>query len=234
MLYLMKELIKLKGLRKRHENKTVHLITSLPSSFESFFRLMNNVENAFWRKSTENVCLFLVMFLHKGIQGQDKEVKAIVTHLRRYYFRPQIRLVQISSDFKVQKITRLFSGGDLLFFVDNHSLFSQGILNSVRTNTVRDKQVYFPIGFHQHSTKNNSGLSQYTDPDGLDYWLSDGYRHCAIYKSDLDKIGNLDVIEGMWMFEEQDILDKCLNKTLSVFRAPDINLRIFNQHPSVK
>ena len=187
---------KAKSTVQRHENKTVHLITSLPSNFESFFRLMNNVENTFW-KSHENVHLVLVMFLRKGIQGQDKEVKAIVTHLTRYYFRPQIRLVQISSDFKVQKITKLFSGGDLLFFVDNHSLFSQGILSSIRTSTVRGKQVYFPIGFHQHSTKNNSGLSQYNDPDGFDYWLGDGYRHCAVYKSDLDKIGNVDVTEGM-------------------------------------
>ena len=85
-----------------------------------------------------------------------------------------------------------------------------------------------PIGFHQCSTRINSGLSKYNNPDGLDYWLSDGYRHCATYKSDLDKIGNLDVIEGMWIFEERDILDNSLNKILSIYQALDVNLRIFN------
>ena len=54
--------------------------------------------------------------------------------------------------------------------------------------------------------------------DGLDYWQSDGYRHCATYKSDLDKIGNLDVIEGMWIFEERDILDNSLNKIYPYFK----------------
>ena len=94
---------KAKSTVQRHENKTVHLITSLPPSFESFFRLMKNIDNTFW-KSHENVCLVLVMLLRKGIQGQDKEVRAIVAHLRRYYFRPQIRLIQISSDFHIGRI----------------------------------------------------------------------------------------------------------------------------------
>jgi chondroitin sulfate synthase len=120
---------------------------------------------------------------------------------------------------------------NLLFLVDVDMVFTSRTLYRIRTNTVRGKQVYFPIVFSEYdpnfsyeratTLRNHFVLDQNSG-----YWRQFGYGIVSVYKSDFKSVGGFDTGIRGWGKEDVDLFDKFVSvaANFSVFRAADPQL----------
>lgn len=84
---------------------------------------------------------------------------------------------------------------DLLFFVDVDMVFSRASLERIRVNTIRGRQVYFPIVFSEFepaTVYRDQGLTvspnHFLINQDSGYWRQYGFGIVSVYKSDLRRV----------------------------------------------
>lgn len=118
-----------------------------------------------------------------------------------------------------------FREDELLFFIDVDMTFDAGVLRRVRAHTVRGRSVYFPIVFSQYDPEYTGTAAtppRVAPEEG--YWRQFGFGIAAMYRSDLEAAGGLDVSIRGWGKEDVDLFDRMVASNLTVMRAPDPGL----------
>jgi len=100
-----------------------------------------------------------------------------------------------------------FANENEVFFCDVDLIFSPDILLHIRRNTVRGKQVYYPVFFSQYNPqafRNNKRQDKvqfrFDEHDG--FWRSFSYGVVSMYKCDYDKTGGFDLSIKGWGLED--------------------------------
>ena len=129
--------------------------------------------------------------------------------------------------------TEHFDDDQLLFFVDVDLDISTDFLQRCRLNTIRNKQVYFPVFFKLYNqdfvNKYHRGNSSMLISRHKGHWAHYSYGMVCIYASDYRKSGGFDLEMKGWGEEDVDLFNRVLDKNIEVFRAPDPGL-IHNWH----
>ena len=184
----------------------------------------------------EDATLTIVLF-----DGPDApKVRSMIESYMSRYRSAKITIVDTEGEFArgigLHKGIERFSDDDLVFLVDVDLDISTDFLPRCRLNTIRGKQVYFPIFFKLYNEEfvkqYHRGNSSMRISRHLGHWAHYSYGMVCMYKSDYLKAGGFDSSLRGWGEEDVDFLSRVLRKGLEIFRAPDPGL-IHNWHRKV-
>lgn len=220
-------------------DNTVNFILPLTGRLPQFKRFLKNFENVCLRNSgttlsghtREQVSLMVMYFAE---QSPEKEQKALFTQLKEKY--PGVKMKWINMEGRFSRALALTVGAaqhgksSLLFFCDVDLEFNAGFLSRCRGNTIKSKQVYYPIVFSQFAPEiafrnehrpNNS--FHYTEDAG--FWREYAFGITCQYREDFDIIGGFDTTIQGWGMEDVDLYDRYVSSERhTIFRAPDPGL----------
>ncbi|XP_067010256.1 chondroitin sulfate synthase 1 [Anabrus simplex] len=217
------------------KDKLINFILPLAGRLETFKRFISVFEEV-CLKNDEKVSLIIVLFPNDK-ENSINETVSIMRRLQKEY--PKVRLTVVPVFDTFARAMALEVGAsqcadeDLLFFVDVDMVFTSSALHRIRTNTIRGKQVYFPIVYSEFDPSivyNESGLlsspNHFLINRDTGYWRQYGFGIASLYKSDLKRVGGFDTSIRGWGKEDVDLFDKFVAaaKNLTVFRAADPNL----------
>ncbi|XP_015927513.2 chondroitin sulfate synthase 1 [Parasteatoda tepidariorum] len=204
-------------------NTKINIIVPLYGRLENFKRFLNNIEVVFL-KTGEKVHLAVVYF--ESEQDDSTETKMILEDLKRRYPAYDLRLIEAKGPFSravaLEVGAKAFSPYSLLFFVDVDIVLDVGVLNRIRLNTIKSKQVYFPVVFSEYDPEyleNDSEIPSLSEERG--YWRQFGYGIVSIYNEDLRQVGGFDTSIRGWGKEDVDLYSKVVRSNLTVLRAAD-------------
>lgn len=176
----------------------------------------------------EDATLTVVLF-----NGPDApKVHSLMDKYSMRYPSSKISIVDTEGKFArgvgLHRGTEAFKDNDLLFFVDVDLEISSQFLQRCRLNTVRGKQVYFPVFFklynldfvHKYYKANSSQLLS----RHYGHWAHYSYGMVCIYASDYKRSSGFNLDMKGWGEEDVDLLNKVMNHGIEVFRAPDPGL----------
>lgn len=186
-----------------------------------------------------------------SISSTEKAIQ-FINALRFRYHSSKLNYEKLDGKFSrglaLAHGAKQFPAGSLLFFTDVDIVWTQDVLHRIRLNTIRGKQIFYPIVFSEFSPtvdeNNNENPTTKGDPDPSDHFRYDkdsGYfRHfgfglVSLYRSDLDAVGGLATSIRGWGLEDVDLFEKTLKSVaveLEIFRAPEPGL-VHVYHPVI-
>lgn len=181
--------------RRSVHDKVINFILPLSGRVETFKRFMEVFEKV-CLKAVEQVTLTVVLFPNEK-EDTVTETLNIIKNVQSRYPYTKIEGLPIFENFA--RATALETGAnhieepnDLLFFVDVDIIFRSGTLQRIRTNTVRNKSVYFPIVFSEFdpTVVYNTSVSpdHFFISETTGYWRQYGFGIGSVYKTDLLKV----------------------------------------------
>lgn len=219
---------------------TIVFVLSLSGRFQTFLRFLKNYEHICLKHPDTKTELLITLFHEKNIDLLPYYNE--MEKLQRKYPKQMLKHIEIGGKFSrgIALNTAARSNhiqmDDIIFFIDVDMVFNRVTLDRIRLNTIKHKQVYFPIVFSQYNPKrwlnqtsttvhsqfepwtaSTSNLNQ-NIPTTLDlgyetgYFRQFGYGICSIYKSDVlhpDIDGFNTDING-WGLEDVKFLEKII------------------------
>ena len=187
----------------------------------------------------EDVCLKprMMVHLHIVIFGSNKKPLSDVTHLLNRYPSACISTYQLSnSTFSNSKgfshIASLLKDNDLMIFFDYSFVFTADFLDHCRMNTIKGKQIYFPILFSFYKPNLVQQLQRPRDmliSADTGFFLRYNYQVISIFKSDFMSVdGFSNLAQSNNHINNDDILnfvDKVLSTDIYAMRALEPYLR---------
>ncbi len=181
----------------------------------------------------EDVTLTIVLF----DSPDASKVRLMVQQYITRYQGAKIFIVDATGEFArgigLHRGTEHFRDDQLLFFVDVDLDISFDFFQRCRLNTLREKQVYFPVFFKLYNQEfvrqYHHGNSSMVITRENGHWAHYSYGMVCIYTSDYRKSGGFDRNMRGWGEEDVDFMSRVLNHGLEAFRAPDPGL-IHNWH----
>lgn len=217
--------------------KAINLILPLAGRHATFRRFMSVFEEV-CLQNDENVSLFVILFPSET-EVSVNETVYLMTSLQRRYPKHRLAVVPVFDSFARALALEIGAAqvkdgqDDLLFFVDVDMVFSRATLERIRLNTIRGKQVYFPVVFSEFepaTVYRDQGLTvapnHFLINQDTGYWRQYGFGIVSVYKSDLRRVGGFDTSIRGWGKEDVDLFDKFVAAAdnVTVFRAADPNL----------
>lgn len=188
------------------DTKLVNVVVPLAGRLDTFRRFLYNFATVV--QADSHLSLSVVFFPranHSLGKGLSKEALLNLAS----EFQVTLQVLEVNGTFSrgvaFQQSLPLFADDSLLFFLDVDMHFSKDVMQRVRRNTQRHKQVYFPIVFSQYSNQVSAPrlkshlLLSISDLDG--YWRQFGFGIVALYKDDLLSVGGYDVNINGWGME---------------------------------
>ena len=179
-------------------------------------------------RSYEHVSLTIVLY-----SGPDTaQVHSIVNKFSSDHPSATISVVDREGEFArgvgLDHGVQQFKDDELLFFVDVDLQINHSFLRRCRLNTIRGKQVYFPIFFKLYNLDFVSKYYEGNESMFLSrhngHWAHYSYGMVCIYASDYRHSGGFNVDMRGWGEEDVDFLSRVMKHGLEVFRAPDPGL----------
>ena len=199
-------------------------LSGLSSRLEQF--LANYGKNILL--SYEHVSLTVVLY-----SGPDAaQVHSIVNKFSLDHPSASISVVDTEGEFArgvgLDRGVQQFKDDELLFFVDVDLQIDHSFLHRCRLNTIRGKQVYFPIFFKLYNLDFVSKYYKGNESQFLSrhngHWAHYSYGMVCIYASDYRHSGGFNVDMRGWGEEDVDFLSRVMKHGLEVFRVPDPGL----------
>ena len=201
-------------------NTVVHMIISVAKSHDiSDFVAMFQSSCA---KHSLSVHLHVVMF------GKNEKAKTKVLQLQQMCAKEQVSIHEPeNTDFSYAYAYDFVAGSleksDLMLFFDHNFVFTPDFLDHCRMNTVRGRQVYFPVLFSFYKPELVQKYIQ-RPPQMLisadtGFFLRYNYQMVAVYKSDFDRIGGFGSNQGGSLNDDVRFVDRLLTTDLYVMRA---------------
>lgn len=220
-------------------DETIHFILPLSARFETFKRFLSVYEDV-CLKNKANVALFISLFKDKNASEDfDKTIDLVQKYMIKYRSAKievtPILDIEFSRAYALQMGVYKCINDCLLLFIDVDMIFNTRALWNVRMNTIKHKQLYFPIVFSEYNplvvydpdyaTENSLTMSSdyFCVTEQAGYFRQFGYGIASLYKSDLDLIGGLNSNIKGWGLEDVQLFDKCVNSNLTIFRSADAN-----------
>ena len=187
----------------------------------------------------EDVCLRhkLKVHLHIVMFGKNNKVLSRVTQLLARYPQEHISTYELSSSaFSYSKgfshVASLLEDDDLMVFFDYGFVFTADFLDHCRMNTIKGRQVYFPILFsfykpdlvQQHLQR---PLQMLISAD-TGFFLRYNYQVVSIVKADFTTVGGFADSAGKTnshLNDDVKFVDKVLSTDIYAMRALEPYLR---------
>lgn len=206
-------------------HEVVNIVLPLAGRTETFKRFLENFEDI-CLKTDEKVRLAVVLFTDNSDSDSSAEAKRVFEDLKSRYPDVDLRILEASGSFSralaLEVGAKIFSLDSLLFFIDVDIVIDYGVMERIRLNTVRGRQVYFPVIFSEYDSELiEKGSDQSLLSDERGYWRQFGYGIVSIYHSDLISVGGFDTTIQGWGKEDVDLFSKVVRSNLTVFRAAD-------------
>ncbi|KAL1236882.1 Chondroitin sulfate synthase [Trichinella pseudospiralis] len=212
---------------------TVHIVVAVHGRLSSFLRFADQIEQIS-ANGVERVRL-IVAFFPSTMADDDRKALERVQTLSNSV-EVDLTLVekrQFSRAVGLQVGIEKCPPDALLFLTDVDMLFTTEALYRLRANTKLGRQVFFPIVFSEFQTSAAKAGDHFDHSTNRGHFRHFGYGSVALYKSDFDAAGGLDLGIDGWGLEDVDLFQKLLNRTqLNLFRAPEPDL-IHVYHPMV-
>ncbi|KRX92882.1 Chondroitin sulfate synthase 1 [Trichinella pseudospiralis] len=212
---------------------TVHIVVAVHGRLSSFLRFADQIEQIS-ANGVERVRL-IVAFFPSTMADDDRKALERVQTLSNSV-EVDLTLVekrQFSRAVGLQVGIEKCPPDALLFLTDVDMLFTNEALYRLRANTKLGRQVFFPIVFSEFQTSAAKAGDHFDHSTNRGHFRHFGYGSVALYKSDFDAAGGLDLGIDGWGLEDVDLFQKLLNRTqLNLFRAPEPDL-IHVYHPMV-
>ena len=210
-------------------DKVVHIIINVRQSVD-----MSNFLQMY-----EDVCLQhkLKVHLHVVMFGKNNKVLSRVSQLLTRYPQEHISTYELSSSaFSYSKgfshVASLLEDDDLMVFFDYGFVFTADFLDHCRMNTIKGRQVYFPILFsfykpdlvQQHLQR---PLQMLISAD-TGFFLRYNYQVVSIFKSDFTTVGGFADSAGKsnsHLNDDVKFVDKVLSTDIYAMRALEPYLR---------
>ncbi|KAG7206699.1 hypothetical protein KM043_000373 [Ampulex compressa] len=212
------------------EGKVIHFVLPLSGRYDVFQRFLQNYEEI-CLTSGEKTTLLVVLYRHRTEDSFNRTID-LVERLKYKYRNAMIDVLAATGTFsRARALDRGVSrmkDEDLLFFVDVDIVFTNSALYRIRVNTIRSKQMYFPVVFSQYDPRVVYGDSKehdkFTINDHTGYWRQFGFGIVSLYKKDYREVGGFDLSIQGWGKEDVDFFEKVVKSDIKVFRAADKNL----------
>ncbi|KRY34703.1 Chondroitin sulfate synthase 1 [Trichinella spiralis] len=212
---------------------TVHIVVAVHGRLNSFLRFADQIEQI-CANGLEKVRLIVAFFPSTMADDDRKALDRVQTlstsvevDLTLVEKRPFSRAVGL------QVGIAKCPPDALLFLTDVDMLFTKEALYRLRANTKLGRQVFFPIVFSEFQTSAAKDGDHFDHSTHRGHFRHFGYGSVALYKSDFDAAGGLDLSIDGWGLEDVDLFQKLLNRTqLNLFRAPEPDL-VHVYHPMV-
>ncbi|CAF0859716.1 unnamed protein product [Brachionus calyciflorus] len=180
---------------------------------------LNNFLINYELKQLNNVNLLIVL-----CSKENKKAIKLIDELKTRSLNGNIRVIQVNDEFSrgvyLRKGFELLQDDDLMFFIDVDILFDNEFLVRLRSNTIQNYQVYYPIVFSQYSPD----LSL-NEPNSRGEWRHYGYGMLGIYKSDFLKVNGFNESIVGWGKEDVDLYRRIVDyKKLEIFRSKEPGL----------
>jgi chondroitin sulfate synthase len=212
----------------------VHFILPLAGRHETFSRFMDNFENTFLGEDGDAVALAIVLFYEAR---QTDQITERIATTRSRFPGTEIHLELMSGNFSrgsgLQRGAALFERDALLVFIDVDFRIHRDVLRRVRLNTIKGRQVYYPIVYSEYNARWTAAAAaasgiKLNSSDPLDsnngYWRHSGYGILAVYNGDFLNVGGFDLSIQGWGLEDVQLVERFIARNMSVFRSPDIGL----------
>ena len=184
----------------------------------------------------EDTTLTIILF-----DSPDAEkVREMVRDYQRNYPTSHIKVVDMVGDFArgvgLHHGMKLFTDDQLIFIVDVDLDVSPDFLQRCRLNSIRSKQVFFPVFFKLYKqdfvNQYHRGNQTLLIARHNGHWAHYSYGMLCIHAGDYRKLKGFDISMRGWGEEDIDLLDQVLKSDLEVFRSPDPGL-VHNWHPKM-
>ena len=218
------------AIEKSDLNSAVNFILPLAGRMAQFERFMENYENVVL-KGGEKATLLVLYFTE--VSPAAEHVKLYERYRKKY---PEAKLNWIEMNGQFSRSLALTMGASqfhpnsLLFFCDVDVAFTAAFLERCRRNTVKEKQVYYPIVFSQYAPEVSSWNEDYDNTtfrysSDIGFWRLYGFGITCQYRTDFDGIGGFDTTIQGWGMEDVQLYDRyVLSEVHTVFRAADPGL----------
>ena len=221
------------------------MVTYQPSSkvFDKVVHIIINVRQTVdmsnFLQMYEDVCLRhkLKVHLHIVMFGKNSKVLSRVTQLLARYPQEHISTYELSSSaFSYSKgfshVASLLEDDDLMVFFDYGFVFTADFLDHCRMNTIKGRQVYFPILFsfykpdlvQQHLQRS---LQMLISAD-TGFFLRYNYQVVSIFKADFTTVDGFADSAGKTnshLNDDVKFVDKVLSTDIYAMRALEPYLR---------
>ena len=214
-------------------DKTVNFIVPLSGLSNRLVEFMRTYE-ANVLEIKEDATLTIVL----SNSSDSEAVHKFIQHYQYSYPDAKITILNIYGSFArgvaIHKGVQLFSKSDLLFICDVDIDVKWNFLRRCRLNTVRSKQVYFPIFFKLykmdfvHKYGRTNVTSTIMRQNG--HWAHYSYGMVCIYAEDYLDTGGFDLTLQGWGEEDVSFLHQVMKAGKEVMRASDPGL-IHRWHP---
>ena len=220
----------------QNRSRTVHFIVPLKGKLSELQRLLESLRNSFLTTG-EEIAVLVIYFPENSFPKKHIDT---FNKFQSDYPGTKFRWVNITGKFNRakarQKGAEYFGDNSLLFFCDVDFVFKTEFVHHCRDNTIKGKQVYFPIIFSQYNPEvAYFGVNKpttdfiYTNTAGL--WRTYGFGAVCIYSNDVKKVGGWNTrIEG-WGKEDVDFAKRVWKRGLAIFRVPDPSIvHVYHVH----
>lgn len=212
--------------RSDQTDSTVVFVLPLAGRFQTFLRFLKNYEQICLQHPDTLTELLIVLFTNSN----DRNLQSFIDEIDRLqtkYTKATLNLITIDGSFsRGIALNRAIHSthiqmDDIIFFIDVDITFKRSSIDRIRMNTIRHRQVYFPIVFGQYNRNVWQTPEALVDADDFSkerdtnlhsetgYFRQFGYGICAIYKADIlhPSINGFDEITG-WGLEDVRFLEK--------------------------
>ena len=216
----------------QHQPK-VNFIVTLSGLSERLEKFLKTFENNVL-KPKEQASLTITLY----DSPDAKNVHSLIQKYTDMYPQAELNIIDIKGLFArgvgLHNGVETFKDDDLLFLVDIDLEIGPEFLRRARLNTIKGKQVYFPIFFKLYKLefvyKYHYGNFTQLLARHNGHWAHYSYGMVAIYAGDYRKAGGYNISMKGWGEEDVDLFMKVINHGFEVFRAPDPSL-IHLWHP---
>lgn len=220
------------------KTKKISFILPLSGRYSTLVRFIKIYENV-CLKNSENTKLIIVLFKNKVELNDYQKSIDLIENLQNKYLRSDVILYEVPGLFSralaLQKGTDLCTDEDLMFFVDVDIIFNSEALLRIRLNTIKYKQLYFPIVYSQYdpnivyNIEFNENIETKPSNDFVineknGIWRQFGFGIASIYKSDFSQIGGLNTNITGWGFEDVEFYHNVIKSKRKIIRSPDPGL----------
>ncbi|CDW56591.1 chondroitin sulfate synthase 1 [Trichuris trichiura] len=207
---------------------TVHVIVPLHKRLTSLQRFVAHFEKHCLRNG-EKVSLIVVLFPSDDSES-DFQIAQTLHNLEVVYQKQSnISLVVLKKQpfnraFALSRGAELCPAGSLMFFADVDMLFTRQLLHRIRLNTIKNRQVFFPVVFSEYKPASD-GQNHFNHFYMNGHFRYFGFGLVSLYREDFDAVGGMNTKIRGWGLEDVDLFEKCLNNPMiSIFRAPEPDL----------
>lgn len=222
----------------------IHFILPLSGRFSTFLRFMKIYEEI-CIKNQQKTTLTIVLYRSQKEPDDFAKTVDLVDSYKSKYRKSDISVVEMSGAFSrasaLQEGTKLCSLDDLMFFIDVDIVFNTDALLRIRFNTIKGRQLYFPIVYSQYDPElvyslefNRFQVKRVEDDFFIDerngFWRQFGFGIVGIYRSDFVRLGGFDTNITGWGFEDVHLYEEVIKKKVRFMRTPDPGL-VHVYHP---